>query len=162
MDLATLTGAGGTVEIGGKLLTCRHLNAFDMGALQAFIKERTERPMQRFVRHARDLLPMKEFDPDGYYRHIDNLLLRAHEEEKNGDNTANAMDAMQNIEAIAYTLHLMTKQNHPDISFEWIRDRIKEDDLARLKTKIDFVSKAWLALAEMENANNPLPAPLPG
>jgi hypothetical protein len=145
MDLDNLTGAGGTLEVGGRTLTVSHLNAFGMGKLEAFVKQRRQRPMKRFLEEMKDLAPLKEMDPDAHQRAFDRLLLQAHEEEKLGMGVGEAMTAVDGVEAVAYTIWLMANPNHPEVTYEWVRDNVKEEDLPSLKKKVDFANMAWTA-----------------
>jgi hypothetical protein len=162
MDLDSLTGAGGTLEVGGRLLSLKHLNAYDMGMLEAFFKERRERPMKRFLEEVQILAPLKASDPDAYREAFDRLLLQAHEEEKQGLDAGGLRSSMDGMEGVAYTLWLMARGNHPDLTFEWLKEAVCTADLSVLKKKVDFVNRAWMAL-EGGGDKGPLPtAPLPG
>lgn len=161
MGMEELTGAGGTVEVQGQTLTLNKLTGNDMGKLEAFLKERQPRPMARYVEEVRQLQPLREMDPDLYREQCDRLLLQAHEEMKQGLSNNDVLGAQDNIDAIAYTLWLMARVNHPTLSFEWLREAVSGEDLEKMQKKIDFANRAWLSKAEA-GKNGPLPkAPAP-
>ena len=147
MDLATVSGAGGTVEIGGKLLTLRQLNIGQVGEMQAWLKERSERPFQKAVRRLRDLAPLREFDPTGYEDARKDILLRARDEE-NGvldpEQMAATEDLASGLDGVAYMLYLSTRDRHPDITHEWLRNALMGEDLGGIQTKLDAINQEWM------------------
>lgn len=163
MDIDQLTGAGGTIEVGGRTLTLHQLNAIEMGKMNAFIKERAVRPMSRFIEEVAQLAPLKEADPDLWRSSVDQLLLQAHEEEKLGAMAEASLTYEQHLEATAYTLWLMCYRDHPDVSYEWMLEKVRIDENpGRLQDKIKQVAEGWQAeLAKNGEGPLPKPAPLP-
>lgn len=171
MDLDVLTGAGGTIEVGGRLLTIRQLNGADMGALQAFVKERSPRPMSVFIEEMKELAPLRDIDPEGWRIAYERLLDKAHEAHKAGANGVDMLAIADGLDAVAYTIWLSVRAYHPDVTWEWVKSQLSDADLPALKRKLDFANAAWRMQEETEEAvlagtlrvrgNPPGKAPLP-
>jgi hypothetical protein len=159
--MATLTGAGGTLQVGDRLLTVKHLNAYDLGKLEAFVKERRPRPMAKFVTRMRELAPLKEFDPEGYQKVFDFELQKAHaeveQEETKGVSEKDILSAIDGFDCVAYTIWLMASPNHPELTFEWVREHIKTEDLTQLNNKIMLVNKSWMDVVEQTQGAGTVP-----
>jgi hypothetical protein len=166
VEISEMTGAGETIDIGGRRLKLRVLNGWDIGKMDAFFRERQSRPMARYVKQMQELLPLKEFDPDAYEKARKDLLLAAYEDEKGAPSMEQSLSAMEGLESVAFTLHLMVQHEHPDVTYEWVAQAIKNEDLAEIKKKIDRVQLAWSAILTKDQPGDengrPLPAPTPG
>ncbi len=145
MDIDQITGAAGTVELGGRLLTMRQLTVGDVGDLTAWLKERSPKPYAVAVKAIEDLKPLEAIDPEAYKQERDVILLAAREDNKSGAivDPAGADAIMNGIDGLAYVIMLTIRKRHPDLSYEWIRQSLADCDLESIKTKLDAINREW-------------------
>jgi hypothetical protein len=145
MDLATVSGAGGTIELGGRLLTLRQLRIGDIGEMQAWMKERVIRPMQKAIQDLKDLAPLKEIDPEAYQKCRDEILLEARRADKAGEpaDPQQSLDLASGLDGVAYMLYLSVRSNHPEISYEWVRNALFDEDISTVQAKLDSINQEW-------------------
>lgn len=146
-QLTALTGSGGTVTIGGRLLTIRQLTLGDWGMLRARMKEKMPRPMATFIEEMKAILPMKEFDPEGYEKCRERLLIQAHEDElagKAGGTPAGVTEAASSMESIAYMLWLSCRRDHPAETVESLQAGLDSENIDLIKEKLDLINLAWM------------------
>lgn len=146
MDIDTITGAAGTVELGGRLLTMRQLTVGDVGDLTAWLKERSPKPYAVAVKAIADLKPLEAIDADAYKTERDAILLAAREDTKTGAiaDPASADVLMNGIDGLAYVLWLTVKRKHPEVTFEWLKGALGDCDLESIKGKLDAINREWV------------------
>lgn len=164
-QLQALTGAGGPISIGGKLLTLRQLDFDAISNIRAWAKDKIPRPMKLFVEEMKEIQPLKEFDPEGYEKIRADLLLKAHENHQiieAGGTPSNVMEFADSNECLAYMIWLSCKEDHPDESFESILSKLKTEKVADIKAKMDRINLAWMPKKEVATNGPPdQRAPLP-
>lgn len=174
MDLGTLVGAGGTLEVGGKLLTLRALTAHDLGAVDSFVRERVPHPMAQYVDEMKYLVPLKAIDPEAYQKASDQALLRAQkmlEERRQGQDREHALKVQtvaESLDTVAYMLWLSCRKDQPDETYESIKEKLASEDLEKVKQKLDYINHHWLKSMQPtgngaggEGAEGNRPAPVP-
>lgn len=153
--LIAMTGAGGAITVGGKLLTIRQLTVTDMGMLRAWLRDRLPRPMATFLEQLKEIQELKEIDPETYDQCRKDLLLKAHEadrEQRAGGTPGYAMEVAEGEESIAYMLWLSCRKDHPDETFESLCEKLKDESLERVKQVLDRANMAWFPEKAKEDA----------
>lgn len=158
-QLEALTGAGGTVVLGGQTLTVRQLTLGDLSNISAYVRERLPKPLVDYMKEMRELQELKELDPATYQSISDELLKKAWkrkaEMESAGSPEATAVSSTP--EAIAYTLWLSCRRDHPDLTPEKIKAMLDDESIENIKAKLDIVNTAWLPRqVKVEGKDNPL------
>ncbi len=164
-DLATITGAGGTITIGGRLLTIRQLTAGDLGMLRAWVLERIPRPMSRYLEEMKEIQELREIDQEQYEKAAKELLLKAHAEKVGGPDPEAVSQVNNSQEGLAYMIWLSCRQMHPTETFESINAGITTENITDLQKKMDWVNKQWMPPdKEDEQSQRPTanPALMPG
>lgn len=157
MDIDQVSGAGGTIDVGGRMLTMTQLRFGDIGMVLAFVKERVPRPMQKAAQTIMDLLPLRESAPDIFEEMRREALLRAYEAESRGDaDLPAAQGVTASLECAAYMLWLSVRRTHPDVTYEWLRGALDDEDLASVQDKLDLINRQW---ADLLPGKKGVPAP---
>jgi hypothetical protein len=162
LDIDVVSGAGGTVSLGGRLLTVRQLKMGDVGRLVAWTKERLPRPMKVATDEIMDILPLREADREAYEAAKKEILLSAREKAKLNPMEAypkEAEEAMSSVGGVAYLLWLSVRNEHPDITYEWLTDALDDEDLGALKDKLDIINREWMKGMPGAKKNETVPTP---
>jgi hypothetical protein len=139
-----MTAAGGTLVLGGKTYLLKQLTLGDYGQVQAWLRQRLPKPFAVVAEAIKDLLPIKDIDPEGYAEARRQLVLAAMEDAKRGDGSGAppemVAECLNSPDGIAYLLWLCARKEQPQTTYEEIRAGVNTADLKDLKKHLDAVN----------------------
>lgn len=143
-ELEQITGAGGTLSLGGQTYLLKQLNLSDYAQIQAWLRQRLPRPFQVVAEALKDLLPLKEMDPAAYEATRKELMLAAMEDAKKGDGVGAdpvmVEQALNSPDGMAYILWLCIRKEHPEVKLETIDAALKTENIGEVKKKLDEIT----------------------
>ncbi len=144
-DLSTMTGAGGTIKLGGRTFLLRRLRVGDYGQVRQWLKDQLPRPFKIANDALIDLQPLREIDPEAYEASRKELLASALQDTKGDvlttdDKSVGAI--MNSPEGIAFVLWLSLRREHPNTSLEEITGLVSNEELTGIKKQLDAVNSA--------------------
>jgi hypothetical protein len=143
-ELEQMTGAGGTIVLGGKTYLLKQLSLGDYAQVQAWLRQRMPKPFAVVADALKDLEPLKAIDPEGYAEARKLLLLSAMEDAKSADGAGAPPElveqALNSPDGVAFLLWLCVRKSHPDVQYEGLRTLVLDEDLSSIKSKLDDIT----------------------
>jgi hypothetical protein len=139
MDLAQMTGAAGTIHLGGRTILLRRLTFRNRAQLTEYLKAHTPRPMAAVAEALRELEPLKAADPETYAVIRAQMVDLAYKDTKAGAlASSESLRVMLSMEGQAFWLWLRAREEQPDItSPEAMLALMEQEDPAELERKLD-------------------------
>jgi hypothetical protein len=159
MDLGDMTGAAGTIELGGRTFLLRDLTFRDRAQLKEWVRSRVKRPMTLALEALKDLEPLKQSDPETYRALADKMTMEAFKEHKEGHVSEQAALALlDSMDGAAFFLWLRIRHEQPNVTLEEVRVLLENEDPKALARKLkELAERDNPDLAEDKPADPPRP-----
>jgi hypothetical protein len=158
MDLAAMTGAGGTIELGGRTLLLRRLTFRDRAQLREWVKAKTPRPMAVVAEGLKDLEPLKQADPEAYRLVCEKLTLQ--DQQRGTLNEEAALNLLDSTEGTAFYLWLRLRAEQPELTVEAVKAMLEAEEPEALAKKLKALAERETPPpAEDKPVDPPGPAP---
>ncbi|SRR5579871_899685 len=143
VELHTMTGAAGTIELGGRTLFLSQYSVGALGTIRAWLKERLPDPWE-VAGEALKSLSGRGLAPQVLKDASELILRAAHDDAKSGAggiDSSGALRLLQEGEGVALLIWLAARPNHPTLDYDTVRELVLAEPIASLKQKVDRIAQ---------------------